>query len=221
MKNLIQYIQEGVGKTGDKTIFEIENFLEENYEGSFKISNKPNKDGKYEVIPCEDIKVKNLQIPNLTNNLFVFGDTKYSFKCFNCKQLTTLEGAPEKVSGKFYIFNCKLLTTLEGGPKEVGVMHVDTCEALTTLEGAPEIVEDSFYCWHLPSLRSLDSACKKVGGDFECFSCEALRSLKGAPKEVGGDFTCEHCKYITKEDVTKASNVKGKISIKNGKRRIR
>ena len=85
---------------------------------------------------------------------------------FNCSrnQLTSLEGAPEKVGGDFYCF----------------------LNQLTSLEGAPEKVGGNFNCSH-NELTSLEGAPKEVGSDFDCYSNQ-LTSLKGAPKEVGGGF---------------------------------
>jgi hypothetical protein len=85
---------------------------------------------------------------------------------FNCSynNLTSLEGAPEKVEG---FFNCY-------------------SNQLFSLEGAPDEVGGYFYCSG-NNLISLEGAPKEVGGDFYC-SGNNLKTLEGAPKEVGGDF---------------------------------
>ena len=60
--------------------------------------------------------------------------------------LTSLEGAPKKVSGYFYCSGKKRLTSLVGGPEEVGGGYsCDSCD-LTSLEGAPKKVGGNFFC---------------------------------------------------------------------------
>jgi len=79
---------------------------------------------------------------------------------FNCSnnQLTSLEGAPQKVVG---YFDCSgnQLTSLKGAPYEVGGLFNCSGNQLTSLEGAP----------------------KEVGGLFNC-SGNQLTSLDGRPK---------------------------------------
>ena len=94
-----------------------------------------------------------------------FKDVGRNFYCNN-NQLTSLEGAPEKVGGSFYCISNQL-TSLEGAPKEVGGYFDCRDNQLTSLEGAP----------------------KEVGGDFDC-SDNQLTSLEGAPEKVGGNFDC-------------------------------
>ena len=61
------------------------------------------------------------------------------------KGITSLEGAPQKVEGRFYCDN-NSLTSLKGAPKEVkGSFHCYN-NSLTSLEGAPKEVEGDFYC---------------------------------------------------------------------------
>ena len=110
--------------------------------------------------------------------------------CFECSynQLTSLQGAPEKV-GEDFLSNGNQLTSLQGAPKEVGGNFYCNNNQLTSLEGAPEKVEGDFRC-HKNQLISLQGAPKEVGEDFDC-SYNQLTSLEGAPKKVGGDFFCE------------------------------
>jgi hypothetical protein len=72
---------------------------------------------------------------------------KYFRDYFNCAsyELTSLEGAPEIVSGSFNCRNNKL-TSLEGSPKIV--YHSFSCydNDLNSLEGAPLSVGLSFGC---------------------------------------------------------------------------
>ena len=118
-----------------------------------------------------------------------FGRVSGNFDCSRTN-LTTLEGAPEKVGG-YFDCNRNRLASLKGAPKEVGGAFWCDYNRLTTLEGAP----------------------KKVGGDFVC-SRNELTTLKGAPTEVGGGFWCGHnSKKFTRNDVEAVSNVKGVIRV--------
>ena len=84
-----------------------------------------------------------------------------SFLCQN-NQLTSLEGAPQKVGGDF---DCgyNQLTSLQGAPQEVGGAFLCSNNQLTSLQGAPQ----------------------KVGGNFRCKNNQ-LTSLQGISKEIGG-----------------------------------
>lgn len=118
-------------KKGSKEVIkEIKDFLSNIFsltqQSKFKISKKPNKDGKYVV----DFKGKhqydtcltryNFEAASITNGLFIFGKCEGSFDLRLCKGLKTLEGCPEYVSGDFICQSSKLLTSLEHAPKEVG-----------------------------------------------------------------------------------------------------
>ena len=219
---------------------EIESFLKENYDyinymGAIKISNKSNKDGKYEVSSITDIGVKNKNITSLTNGMFVWTVVNGDFRCYECNSLISLKGAPEKVGGTFDCSDCKYLKSLKGAPKEVGgTFDCSDCQSLISLEGAPKEVGGDFYCSGCNILTSLEGAPKKVSRCFTCSGCNVLTSLKGAPKEVGGVFYCLYCRHLnslkgapkkvggdfncygcagkfTIEDVKKVSNVRGEI----------
>ena len=110
--------------------------------------------------------------------------------------LTTLEGAPEKVGGDFRCSG-NMLTSLEGAPKEVGVNFNCIGNMLTSLEGAPKEVGENFNCSG-NMLTSLEGAPESVGGDFNC-SYNSLTSLVGAPESVGGFFNCSRNKLTTLE----------------------
>ena len=63
-------------------------FLVKNYKGSYKISEKPNKDDLYEV-SCDDrVNIINKNIKSLTNGMFIWTTVKESFICVNCNSLT-------------------------------------------------------------------------------------------------------------------------------------
>jgi hypothetical protein len=110
---------------------------------------------------------------------------------FDCEhsQLTSLEGAPQKVGGDFYCNNNQL-TSLEGSPREVGGDFYCEHNQLTSLEGAPQKVGGDFDCEH-NQLTSLEGSPQKVGEHFYCRD-NRLTSLEGAPQKVGGDFRCEN-----------------------------
>ena len=210
-------IEDNIDNMDESIKEEIKQFLNNNFKNTSKckISEKPNKDGKFEVLSNGYIEVKNEYITSLTNGLFIWTNIKGNFICSDCASLTSLEGAPKEVSGDFVCDECNSLTSLEGAPKEVGGNFTCwSCNSLTSLEGAPEKVSGDFNCNYCNSLASLEGAPKKVDGDFSCVYCDSLTSLKGAPKEVGGNFSCR-VSYRTfyEEDVKKVSNVKGMIKV--------
>ena len=77
-----------------------------------------------------------------------FGEVVWNFNCDN-NQLTTLEGAPQKVGG---YFNCRHnhLTSLEGAPQKVGWNFNCDNNQLVSLEGAPQEVGGDFRCHDNP-----------------------------------------------------------------------
>ena len=202
MINLKEYISESlfdiednIDNVDESIKEQIKKFLKDNFDGasSCKISDKPNKDGKYEVSSSKNINVKNYKITSFTNGLFIWTTVDKDFRCTYCDLLKSLEGAPKNVGGDF---DC------------------DFCESLTSLKGAPKEVGGGFNCSRCKSLKSLKGTPKKVGGDFACNYCYSLKSLEGAPKEVNGGFYCIHCyKKFFEEDVKKVSNVKGNIIV--------
>ena len=110
------------------------------------------------------------------------------FSCRN-NQLTTLDGAPQKVGEYFWCDNNQL-TSLEEAPREVGGSFSCDNNQLTSLGGAPREVRGYFDC-NNNQLTTLEGAPQKVGADFLCHSNQ-LTTLEGAPREVGGDFICYH-----------------------------
>ena len=89
MKNLKEYIIEGIFDTDEDTIDknikdQIKQFLKDNFaDSSYKISDKPNTDGKFEVSSTGIVKVKNYKITSLTNGLFIWTNVKRDFIVFN------------------------------------------------------------------------------------------------------------------------------------------
>ena len=171
MKNLKEYITESIldvedniGNIDESIKDQINQFLNDNFTNASKckISDKLNKDGKFEVSSNEYVGVKNKHITSLTNGLFIWTNIKGYFTCIDCGLLTSLEGAPKEVGGKF---NCNI------------------CKSLTSLEGAPEEVGGSFYCYDCKLLKSLKGAPKKIGGDFNC-SDNDMKFTKNDIKKV-------------------------------------
>ena len=99
----------------------------------------------FEVSCTGRVSVNDKSITSLTNGMFKWGEISSSFICSRCNNLTSLEGAPEKVGGYFYCKNCKKLESLEGAPKEVGRdFDCSDCKNLTSLEGAPKVIKGKF-----------------------------------------------------------------------------
>jgi hypothetical protein len=218
MKNLNDYIIESLLDDFDELDKDVQQnakksiikFLIDNYilnggtirpdDKKIKISNKPNKDGKYVVDVDDGLIIKNRDIYTLTNNIFVFGKVGGCFSCACCNNLTSLEGAPKEVKGYFDCSECEKLISLEGGLKEVGGgFFCVECSNLTTLKGAPQKVGGNFDCIDCKNLTSLEGAPKKVEGGFSC-EYTNITSLKGAPKEVGGYFSCINCNKLKNLD---------------------
>ena len=168
----------------------IEDWIKDNYNFSGKLTISDDL-----VVDCDKyVYVKNRYITSLTNGLFRWGYVGDGFNCSYCKNITSLEGAPEKDKGNFHCTNCDNLSSLEGAPKVVGgVFYCDSCDNLTSLKGAPEKVSGGFHCNYCSNLKSLEGAPKKVGGGFYCKSCGNLKSLKGAPEKVRDYFDCRDC----------------------------
>ena len=114
------------------------------------------------VVDCSgDVFVKNRNIESLANDMFRWGNIRGDFTC-SFTQITTLEGAPEKVGGYFYCQHCDNLKSLEGAPKEVGRnFSCSNCENLKTLDGAPKKVGEKFFCRNCDNLKITDSDRKK------------------------------------------------------------
>ena len=188
-------IEDNIDNVDESIKDQIRQFLNDNFKNASKckISKKPNKDSKFEVLSNGNVEIKNRSINSLTNGLFIWTNIKGNFICPDCSSIVSLKGAPEKVEGTFSCMSCSSLTSLEGAPKEVGGdFYCNYCDSLTSLEGAPE----------------------KVGGGFSCSDCCLITSLEGAPKEVGRAFCCGDCgSKFTQEDVKKVSSVKGRIKV--------
>ena len=107
MKSLKESIFGDIDNIANNDTILIEQFLKDNYEidGTYKI------DG--DVVDVKgDVEVKNKKIESLTNGLFRFGAVSGGFYCFDCSNLKSLKGAPEKVDGNFDCHDCKNLKTI-------------------------------------------------------------------------------------------------------------
>lgn len=137
-------------ESADKSIKDnIEKWIKENYTCTgVEISDKPNKDGIYEV-SGNSVIVKNKNITSLTNGWFEWKETQEYFNCSDCYELESLEHSPKEVGGDFDCNDCRKLKSLEGSPKEVGGdFYCLYCDSLTSLEGAPNKIGKNFYCYY-------------------------------------------------------------------------
>ena len=195
----------------------IKDFLEKNY---YKINDNNieiHKVGdKYIVNINTDFGIKyNCNLKSLTNELFEFGEINgnficsYSkieslkgapkkcemFKCDECENLISLEGAPENVSYLFTCKSCDKLKSLKGAPREANYFDCSYCPNLTSLEGAPKKCKE-FDCSHCDKLKSLEGAPEIIHELFWCNNCSQLKSLEGGPRLVGVIFGCMHCENL-------------------------
>ena len=185
-------IEDNVEDDNQKLILdEIKKFIKNNY-GRLDIDRCKfifdDKTNKY-IINCDQPLNLRATAKQITNGFFKWGKVIAYFDC-SAAEITSLEGAPDQVSGRFNCSNCDKLTSLEGAPKIVyGDFKCKYCPKLTSLEGAPKEVQLNFNCEHCSKLTSLKGAPKKVGGYFNCEECPKLRSLDGIGKVEGEIFS--------------------------------
>ena len=114
---------------------EIEQWLEDNVsiKGEYVINDDMTVDVK------GDVGIKNMSIKKIEVE---FNEVSGDFNCYECKSLTSLEGAPKTVGGNFSCGYCTSLTTLEGAPKTMdGYFSCYDCTSLKSLEGIPMKIE--------------------------------------------------------------------------------
>ena len=204
MKTLKESLLSNIDDTlnqGDSNCREaVKKFLWDNYNGSYTIPMKPNKDGIFEITFKTRMAVINKDITELTNGLFMFGDCKGEFDCSHCHNLTSLKGSPRTLD----TFNCSFcpkLTSLKDGPEKVyNTYYCNNC-GLTSLEGSPQI-NYGFNCCGNP-LKNLKGASKKVNAKFICSYCPELKTLEGCPEYVKGWFDCSNCPKLELESLKK------------------
>ena len=126
---------------------------------------------------------------------FNFESVSGNFSLTACKNLKSLEGAPQFVPGSFVCDACNL-KTLKGAPRKVGKYFQCDNNQLTSLEGAPEHVGTNFWANENP-IVSLEGAPEFIGGKFasDKFSQEDYekfkrdrRVQKKVEKELDKDF---------------------------------
>ena len=80
MKTLQNFINENLLAESEDLKSAVDEFIRKNYTWTkgFTISNKPNKDGKYEVYCAGNLTVENSNITELTNDLFIWNNVSCS-----------------------------------------------------------------------------------------------------------------------------------------------
>lgn len=226
MKSLKEHITEGLLddiettlKNSDKNNLKVIKagvieFLKENYSGRYKISAKPNSDGKFEVSAnINDIELKNRNAKSLTNGNFIFTDIgtgKYLNFTAQGDKLIDLTGAPRFVSGAFSIHS-PVLESLKGCEDLITThLNISICPKLKSLEYYPKMVKGSIHLYDLGitdlkgmtkydsltpvagstyilyklNIKDLTGNTVKTIGTLEVRCCPNLASLKNGPSEV-------------------------------------
>ncbi len=171
-----------------------------------------------------DLSQKNLtELPDLSR-VTVDGD-------FDCSEnrLTSLKGAPQKVTGDFRCDHNQL-TFLKGAPQKVGGYFWCQHNQLTTLEGAPQEVGGDFCCYG-DSLSSL-FGISKVGGeikgsyllikeydcrkspDYGIYYADLVASAKYQSELSANKIRQKHEKWVKKDADTKAKHRAGYAAFK-------
>ena len=225
MKNLKYILSEGIlGDIEDRINtndaeaiirYEVLKFLESNYinhrKAMFRISDKPNKDGMFEVSINGSVTAKG-KLQSITNGKFVFKEVKGWFDVTLCHDLISLEGCPKYVGDNFKCTCCENLKSLEGCPEHVGSFKMGLCDKIETLKYAPKTVDHDFLCYKCKSLKSLKGCTNFIPGRFDCSRCESLHSIEYCPEYVGENFECYSCgTKFYKSDIEKYCKVIGSI----------
>jgi hypothetical protein len=111
------------------------------------------------------------------------------------KNLTSLEGCPELVTGKFILDSNSKLTSLIGGPKEVGGYYsADTCD-LRSLEGLPIKINSELDIRYNESLTSLQgiNQLKEMKGHVWISGCPIASHILGV-------FLIKGCSGISNDE---------------------
>ena len=107
----------------DNVFYDLENdkkIVEEWIKDNYTITGKLTISDDFVVNCTGGVTVDNKSIDSLTNGLFRWGKVDGFFDCGDCKNLTSLKGAPEEVGGSFWCNHCGRLETLEGAPEKTG-----------------------------------------------------------------------------------------------------
>lgn len=190
-------------------------YLEDNYRGTWTVSKKSDKDGKFIVNSRGEVHHKG-NSDRLTNDMFKWGKVKRfiikfannleslegcpreveEFQCIRTERLKTLEGGPEICKGDYLIQHSKSLESLKGAPKKIGGnFDCQNCCKLITLEGGPEEVTYSYRTDTCMALKSLKGGPRYVGTIFDCSECHSLESIEGAPEDTL-HFYCDLCRKL-------------------------
>lgn len=194
----------------------IEEFIDNLYDCSYTISNKPNKDGKYEVSSNGDVKIKkgpgSHGVKSLTNGLFVWSTVQGDFRISLMQKLESLDGCPKKVQGTFDI-RWTNIKSLKGCPEYVGgKLMFSYCNYLETMEYAPNYVGEYICIDSCKTLKSLKGLPDKINGDLYFDDCPNIKSLDGIPSIIKGNLFCKRCgEKFMKRDIKKRCTVGGKI----------
>lgn len=214
MKDLIEYINEGLLKGQANTLASGESDISSIYVEDFinsiyiclnddkipmTISDKTNSKGQYEVIIHDSIYLRDKwttadrKTPEaLTNNMFIIKKVEGNFR-IPILNLSSLEGCPEEVEGNVSLGGISYkghITTLKGCPKKVGGSFRIEAYHLESLEHLPKIGGD-FMC-SANNLKSLKGCPKHVKCDFKIMS-EYITDLEYGPDKVDGSYTCSNC----------------------------
>lgn len=95
-------------------------------------------------------------------------------------KLTSLNGCPRQVPGKFWA-NDNQLESLEGGPEKVGIAYHAYNNKLKTLKGAPKYT--GTFDVSANELTDIDEVLEHVGGDLD-LSDNQLTNLKNIHKKI-------------------------------------
>ena len=164
----------------------------------YNISQKPNKDGKFEVSAKRVIirgKTPSQEgAPGITNGMFVWTNVESDFICNSNPNITSLEGCPKIVGGKFSCSFNPNLTSLEGAPEQCQSFDCSYCPKLTSLKGGPKMITGdntnsrygAYLCMHCDNLESLEGAPQqsRMIQQFAVSQCPKLTSLKGISKKI-------------------------------------
>ena len=104
----------------------IKKFLKEYYEITgltYKLSDEPNSDDKFEVSAKSMVRIrpgKRKLLTQLTNGDFIWTKVDGGFDISHMPDLETLEGMPKEIGGSLWMNNCPKLKSLDGFPEKVG-----------------------------------------------------------------------------------------------------
>ena len=182
----------------DEIKLEIQNFLNNNYDGISgfcEISDDVNKDGLYEVKIHSKFRNGEVKLmpsaKSFTNGTFVITKADCDLLIINNNYLTTLEDCPRTIKKTLCIALCPNLDSLKGCPEKVG----------------------SFMCRKNNKLKSLEGCPKIITGTFLCIECDNIKSLDGFPKRAGEVYFLCCGKNFTEDEIQKVCKVKDKIRV--------